>query len=177
MDARIIAGRARYGVTLFAPKGADGARAMLTSLAAGRSVAILNDQKYDGGSEGVFFGRPVRTNPAASRLARKFGAIIQPMSVQRTRGASFRVIVHEPIRFRTPTTAPPTSTAASTPSTPSSRRGCGSDRSEWWWMHRRWPAEVYRERRKDKDRLAVQLTGRLRTFRRHQRSSAWAGPA
>ena len=145
VDRRIIQGRARYGVTLFAPKGADGARALLTSLAAGRSIAILNDQKYDGGSEGVFFGRPVRTNPAASRLARKFGAVILPMSVQRVRGARFKVVVHEPIRV------------------PITRdRAADIDRGvdalnafiearvrerpeEWWWMHRRWPAEVYRE--------------------------------
>ena len=144
VDARIIAGRARYGVTLFAPKGADGARSMLTGLAAGRSVAMLNDQKYDGGSEGVFFGQPVRTNPAASRLARKFGAIIQPMSVQRTQGARFKVIVHEPIRV--PVTEDKSDDID---------RGVDAINAfiearvrerpqEWWWMHRRWPAEVYR---------------------------------
>ncbi len=144
VDSRIIRGRARYGVSLFAPKGAEGARALLTGMAAGRSIAMLNDQKYDGGSEGVFFGHPVWTNPAGARLARKHGAIVQPMSVQRTRGARFRVVVHEPIRL------------------PETRdRSDDIDRGvdaindfiearvrerphEWWWMHRRWPAEVYR---------------------------------
>jgi KDO2-lipid IV(A) lauroyltransferase len=143
VDARIIAGRARYGVRLFAPKGADGARSLLTNLAAGRSIAILNDQKYDGGLGGVFFGEPVRTNPAAARLARKYGAVIQPMSVRRTRGARFQVIVHDPI------VVPHTED-----------RGADIDHGvdainafieervrerpeEWWWMHRRWPAEVY----------------------------------
>lgn len=143
VDARIIRGRARYGVRLFAPKGADGARSLLASLGAGRSVAILNDQKYDGGLEGLFFGSPVRTNPAAARLARKFGAIIQPMSVRRTIGARFRVIVHDPI------VVPRTED-----------RGADIEQGvhainafiearvrerphEWWWMHRRWAAEVY----------------------------------
>jgi KDO2-lipid IV(A) lauroyltransferase len=143
VDARIIAGRARYGVRLFAPKGADGARSLLTSLAAGRSIAILNDQKYDGGSAGVFFGQPVRTNPAAARLARKFGAIIQPMSVRRMRGARFRVIVHEPI------VVPHTQDRVA-----DIDHGVDAINAfiearvrerpeEWWWMHRRWPAEVY----------------------------------
>jgi KDO2-lipid IV(A) lauroyltransferase len=117
VDARIIAGRARYGVRLFAPKGADGARSLLTSLAAGRSIAILNDQKYDAGTEGVFFGKPVRTNTARSssrcrcdeRGARGSG------SSSTSRSSS-----------RAPRTASPTSIAASTPSTPSSRRGCGN---------------------------------------------------
>ena len=143
VDARIIAGRARYGVRLFAPKGADGARSLLTSLAAGRSIAILNDQKYDGGSEGVFFGQPVRTNPAAARLARKFGVVIQPMSVRRTQGARFKVIVHEPI------VVPHTDDRAADVD-----RGVDAINAfiearvrerpeEWWWMHRRWPTEVY----------------------------------
>ena len=143
VDARIIEGRARYGVRLFAPKGADGARSLLASLAAGRSIAILNDQKYDGGAEGVFFGQPVRTNPAAARLARKYGAIIQPMSVRRTRGARFRVIVHEPIVV-----------AHTDDRVADVDRGVDAINAfiearvrerpqEWWWMHRRWPGEVY----------------------------------
>jgi KDO2-lipid IV(A) lauroyltransferase len=144
VDARIIEGRARYGVRLFAPKGADGARSLLTSLAAGRSIAILNDQKYDGGSAGVFFGQPVRTNPAAARLARKYGAVIQPMSVRRTRGARFRVVVHEPIVV-----------ARTEDRVADVDRGVDAINAfiearvrerpqEWWWMHRRWPAEVYK---------------------------------
>ncbi len=145
VDARIIRGRARYGVSLFAPKGAEGARALLTGLAAGRSIAMLNDQKYDGGSPGVFFGHPVRTNPAASRLARQFGAIIQPMSVQRLRGARFKVTVHELIQV------PHTDDRAA-----DIDRGVDAINrfiearvrerpEEWWWMHRRWPAEVYQD--------------------------------
>jgi KDO2-lipid IV(A) lauroyltransferase len=143
VDARIIEGRARYGVRLFAPKGADGARSLLTSLAAGRSIAILNDQKYDGGTDGVFFGQPVRTNPAAARLAWKYGAIIQPMSVRRTRGARFQVIVHEPIVV-----------AHTDDRVADVDRGVDAINAfiearvrerpqEWWWMHRRWPGEVY----------------------------------
>ena len=143
VDRRIKRARARYGVTLFAPKGADGARELLAALGAGRSVAMMNDQKYDGGVEGVFFGRPVRTNPAAARLARRFGATIQPLSVIRLHGARFRLTVHEPIAVEI-----------------TDDRGEDVDRAvdainsfiedrvrerphEWWWMHRRWPSEVY----------------------------------
>ena len=144
VDARIREARARYGVTLFAPKGADGARALLTGLAGGRSIAMLNDQKYDGGSEGVFFGHPVRTNPAAARLARKYGTIIQPMSVQRTRGARFKVIVHEPIRVPV-TTDRATDIDRGVDLIDAFIEARVRERPhEWWWMHRRWPAEVYR---------------------------------
>ena len=105
---------------------------------------MLNDQKYDSGPAGVFFGHPVRTNPAASRLARKFGAVLQPMSVRRTRGARFKVIVHAPIEI--PETADRSDDID---------RGVDAINAfiearvreapaDWWWMHRRWPADVYR---------------------------------
>ena len=98
VDARIIESRRRYGVRLFAPKGAEGARDLLAALKAGRSVALLNDQRYDGGVATPFFGHEVRTLPAAARLALRFGTIIQPMAVRRTGGARFEVTIHEPIR-------------------------------------------------------------------------------
>ena len=145
VDARIKESRFRYGVRLFAPKGADGARALLEALKAGRSVAMMNDQKYDGGVAAPFFGRTVHTLPAAARLALRFGADIQPMSVQRTRGARFRLTVHEPIRL--------IDTGDRTADIEAGVRAINAfietrvrERpGEWWWLHRRWPKEAYAE--------------------------------
>jgi KDO2-lipid IV(A) lauroyltransferase len=145
VDARIKASRMRYGVRMFAPKGADGARELLVALKVGRSVAMMNDQKYDGGVAGTLFGRIVHTLPAAARLALRFGTVIQPMSIQRLKGARFRCVVHEPIEV-----------------TDSGDRArdikFGVDAinafiearirerpGEWWWVHRRWPAQAYAE--------------------------------
>ncbi len=69
VDQRIIDSRRRYGIRLFAPKGGEGARELLDALNEGRSIAMLNDQRYDMGVAAPFFGRPVMTNPAAARLA------------------------------------------------------------------------------------------------------------
>jgi KDO2-lipid IV(A) lauroyltransferase len=143
VDERIKASRFKYGIRLFAPKGAEGARDLLEALQAGRSIAILNDQKYDGGVAGFFFGHEVMTNPAAARLALRFGAPIQPLSIQRIRGARFRVIAHEPIRV-----------AGGAGKTDAVEAGVQAINAfiearvrerpgEWWWMHRRWPAAVY----------------------------------
>ncbi|MHB8528392.1 MAG: lysophospholipid acyltransferase family protein [Caulobacteraceae bacterium] len=145
IDERIKRGRLRYGVRLFAAKGEEGARELLAALKRGQSVAMMNDQKYDGGVAAPFFGRTVRTLPAAVRLASRFGTVIQPMSIQRLRGARFRCIVHEPI------TPPDTGDR-----TADIQAGVAAINAfiearvrerpgEWWWMHKRWPAEVYAE--------------------------------
>ena len=143
VDARIKTNRFRYGVRLFAPKGADGARDLLQALSRGRSVAMLNDQRYDAGVESPFFGYPVRTNPAAARLALRFGAIIQPLSIQRLRGARFRCVVHDPIQVKD-TGARTVDIEAGVAAINAFIEARVRERpGEWWWLHRRWPAEVY----------------------------------
>jgi KDO2-lipid IV(A) lauroyltransferase len=143
VDQRIRRARFRYGVRLFAPKGAEGARELLTALKEGRSVAMMNDQRYDAGVAAPFFGRPVMTNPAAVRLALRFGTVIQPMSIQRTGGVRFRVFVHEPIAV-----------ADTGDKTRDIQAGVAAVNAfiearvrerpgEWWWLHKRWPREDY----------------------------------
>src|SRR5690606_29305746 len=60
VDRRIREGRARYGVQLFAPKG-ESARDLLQALAQGRSVALMNDQKFNEGISVPLFGEPAMT--------------------------------------------------------------------------------------------------------------------
>jgi KDO2-lipid IV(A) lauroyltransferase len=145
VDARIKRSRFNYGIRLFAPKGAEGARDLLEALRAGRSVAMLNDQKYDGGVAGDFFGHTVMTNPAAARLALRFGTIIQPLSIRRTRGARFEVTAHEPISLEgspDKTTGIEAGVARINAFIEARVR---ESPGEWWWMHRRWPAAVYQD--------------------------------
>jgi len=145
VDARIKANRFRYGVRMFAPKGADGARELLTALGEGRSVAMMNDQKYDGGVAGLFFGHTVYTNPAAARLALRFGAVIQPMSIQRLKGARFRCMVHEPIEMNDTGDRAADIAAGVVAINAFIEERVRERPSEWWWVHRRWPAEAYAE--------------------------------
>ena len=143
VDARIRAGRVRYGVRLFAPKGAEGARELLEGLKAGRSIAMMNDQRYDGGVAGTFFGRTVMTNPAAARLALRFGTVIQPMSIQRLPGVRFRVVAHEPITV-TDTGDRTGDIAAGVAAINAFIEARVRERpGEWWWLHKRWPREDY----------------------------------
>jgi Kdo2-lipid IVA lauroyltransferase/acyltransferase len=143
VDARIKKNRFAYGVRMFAPKGGEGARALLVAMAAGRSVAMMNDQKYDAGVAGLFFGHAVHTNPAAVRLALKFGCDLQPMSIQRRRGARFRCVVHDPIAVAdTGDRAADIETGVAAVNAFIEAR-VRERPGEWWWLHRRWPAKAY----------------------------------
>ena len=145
VDARMKMSRFRYGVRMFAPKGSDGARELLAGLKAGRSIAMMNDQRYDAGVAAPFFGRPVLTNPAAVRLALRFGAPIQPMSIQRLPGVRFKVITHDPIVL-TPTGDKTADVEAGVAAINAFLEGRVRERpGDWWWLHRRWPREAYAE--------------------------------
>jgi KDO2-lipid IV(A) lauroyltransferase len=145
VDERIKQSRRRYGVRLFAPKGGDGARELLQALKRGQSVALMNDQKYDGGVAAPFFGRTVHTLPAAVRLALRFGTALQPMSVTRTKGARFRCVVHEPIPLQDTGDRSADIEAGVRAINAFIEAHVRAKPEEWFWVHRRWPAEAYRE--------------------------------
>ncbi len=145
VDARVRKNRFRYGVRLFAPKGLEGARELIRGLERGESVALMNDQKFNGGIAAPLFGLMAYTAPGPATFALRFGIPIVPMSVQRIGDAArFRIIVHEPIELES------TGDRAADIETGVRRiNGFIEDRvrarpAEWFWVHRRWPNEVYR---------------------------------
>jgi KDO2-lipid IV(A) lauroyltransferase len=145
VDRRIKQRRARYGVRLFAPKGEQGARELIVAMGRGESVALMNDQKFNGGLEAPFFGRPVHTASGPTRLALKYGAALQPMSVQRTKGARFKVVVHEPIPMEVTGDRARDLQAGVEKVNAFVEARVRERPAEWWWVHKRWPAAAYAE--------------------------------
>lgn len=145
VDDRIKKSRFRYGVRLFAPKGGDGARELLEAMGRGESVALMNDQKFNGGIAAPFFGKLAHTAPGPTRLALRFGTVLQPMSVQRVKGARFRAVVHEPIAFpKTGDRSADIEAGVRLINTFMEER-IRERPEEWFWVHKRWANEVYDE--------------------------------
>ncbi|HEY4030327.1 MAG TPA: lysophospholipid acyltransferase family protein [Caulobacteraceae bacterium] len=146
IDRRIIETRKSYGVTLMAPKGGDGSREVLAALGDGEAVAFLNDQKFNKGVVAPFFGVPVTTAPGPTRMALKFGCPMIPMTVERIgKAARFRVTIWDDI-------AP----HRTSDRTADILRGVQNVNDfvearvrerpdEWFWTHKRWPKEAYRD--------------------------------
>jgi KDO2-lipid IV(A) lauroyltransferase len=143
MDARIVEGRARYGVQLFAAKGGGGTRGLIGALSKGGAVALLNDQRDSSGIEAPFFGRPVWAAAGPAQLAMKYGRRLHPMSVVRLKGARFRVTIHEPIELED-TGDKAADLKAAVGKINAFIENCIRERpAEWLWAHRRWPVTLY----------------------------------
>lgn len=145
VDERVRKTRFSYGVRMFAPKGLEGARELMRAIERGESIALLNDQKFNGGVEAPFFGVLAHTAPGPSTFALRFGIPIQPLSVQRVGpGASFRVIVHEPMTLED-TGDRDADIAEGVRRINAFMEDRVRERpAEWFWVHRRWPNEVYK---------------------------------
>ena len=143
VDAQIIAARARYGITLFAAKGGDGARELLAGMARGESVALMNDQKFSEGPEVTFFGQPVNAAPGPSRLALKFGTVLQPMSVVRLPGVRFRLTVYDPIALEKTGDRSADIARGVQAITRFIEDRVREHPVDWFWVHKRWPDKVY----------------------------------
>lgn len=139
VDELIIHRRAEVMTRHQIPKGKKGARNLVSSLAAGRSLAMLMDQKLNDGISVPFMGRQAMTAPAAARLARKFGLAVIPVSITREKDSRFHVTVHEPLEAGTGDGSRE-DIHALTEGINRFLESCIRNRpGEWLWLHRRWP--------------------------------------
>jgi KDO2-lipid IV(A) lauroyltransferase len=144
IDARIRRARFRYGVRLFAPKGLASARELMRALGRGEAIALLNDQKYNGGVAAPFFGVTAHTAQGPATYARHFGVPLQPISVQRTEKARFKVVVHDPIPVPDTGDRDADLEAAVRRVNAFVEDHVRARPTEWFWVHKRWPKELYR---------------------------------
>lgn len=144
VDERIKKARARYGVRLFGPKGNKGAKELLEALERGDSVGLMNDQKFNRGVETPFFGSIVETAPGPTRLAQKFKTDLVPVSVKRLNGARFEVTIHPPISVIEAGSKTESIDLTVKEITHWVESVIKDNPSDWFWVHKRWPNEIYR---------------------------------
>jgi KDO2-lipid IV(A) lauroyltransferase len=91
VNAWIMWQRQRCGYPRQISKNGDGARDMLRILKANTYVALLVDQKHREGQAIPYFGRDAMTATGPAILSLRTGAAIVPVTIERTKGARFRV--------------------------------------------------------------------------------------
>lgn len=143
-DRRIVEGRRAYGVNLFAPKGMSGTRELFRALRRGESIALLNDQKFNGGVAAPLFGRIAHTAPGPSTFALSEGLPIILITVQRREKARFTVVIHEPFRLENTGDRNADVEAGVRRINQLMEQQVLARPTEWFWVHRRWPNETYR---------------------------------
>ena len=148
VDRWIVKQRLKNGMKDQIAKGAHGTRRIFTLLRAGKPIFMLVDQKTNEGLPVPFFGRAAMTTPAPAALALKLGAFIVPISNERLRGARFRMAVHEPIVFAPTGDHGRDVLALTTRINEVIEEQVRHRPSQWLWIHRRWPKEGDRPRKR-----------------------------
>ncbi|GBF57416.1 lipid A biosynthesis palmitoleoyltransferase [Candidatus Phycosocius bacilliformis] len=143
VDDTIVQARADYGVRLFAPKGPSGGVSLMRILAKGGSVAMMNDQKYETGVEAPFFGHMCKTADGPSRLAYRFKAPLQTMTVKRLGGVKFKVEVQEPMMMDFDASVDDAVHASVLRINRFMEETILKAPEQWFWVHARWPKKAW----------------------------------
>ena len=133
----------RDGEARLFPKGAQGARQVLSHLRNGGFIGMLQDQKMNDGIEARFFGRPAMTASALAVLALRLRCPVMPTYVYRTAPARFRVTYEAPLPL--PDSGDRAADVAALTQAVNDRLEAWirAKPESWLWLHRRWPKEVY----------------------------------
>lgn len=125
--------RLRYAAGL-AHRDMNALRSMLRAMKSGQAMALLVDQRNRHGNPVPFFGHPALTDATAATLALRYGAVILPGRVMRTRGAHFEGHFDAPIRFADGTSE----LEAMTRINQHVEQWIREKPSQWFWVHNRW---------------------------------------
>ena len=144
IDKYIVETRAAFGLTLQAAKGKEGGMGLLRSLAKKRSVALMNDQKYNAGLAVPFFGHDCMTADGPTRLALRFNVPLIPITGRRVEGTKFVATAYPPIPldYDKPDDAQTVFDGVKRVNEFMEERVREAP-GQWFWAHRRWPKEAW----------------------------------
>ncbi len=144
IDKYIVETRAAFGLALQAAKGETGGMGLLRSLKKHRSVALMNDQKYNSGLAVPLFGYDCMTADGPTRLALKFRVPLIPISGRRIEGTRFLARVHDPIPldYDNPDSEQTVYDGVKRINAFMEAR-IREAPGQWFWAHRRWPKEAW----------------------------------
>jgi KDO2-lipid IV(A) lauroyltransferase len=146
IDRYIVDTRAEFGLALQAAKGKEGGMGLLRSLMKGRSVALMNDQKYNKGLAVPFFGYDCMTADGPTRLALRFKVPLIPITGRRIEGTKFVATAYEPIPldYDKPTDDKTVFDGVKRINEFMEARVREAP-AQWFWAHRRWPKEAWKK--------------------------------
>lgn len=137
IDRLVIAARARVASRWQTPKG-KGARPLVDALRAGRSLALLVDQKLTDGPATALLGRMAPTGQLPARLALKYDATLLYATLERLPKARFRCVVRPPFDFVRTDDLDADIARLTRRINDALGRDIDARPEQWLWLHRRW---------------------------------------
>lgn len=146
IDKYIVETRAAFGLTLQAAKGKEGGMGLLRSLMKKRSVALMNDQKYNAGLAVPLFGYECMTADGPTRLALRFKVPLIPITGRRIEGTRFVATAYPaiPLDYGRPDDDATVYNGVKRVNEFMEAR-IREAPSQWFWAHRRWPKEAWKK--------------------------------
>lgn len=123
----------------FVPKGAHGARLLMSVMRQGGHLGMLVDQKMNDGIAVPFMGRMAMTPPAVATLALRFNCPVVPGRIERLPGARFRAIIDPPLPLPNSGDKQQDSLTMMTEINRIIESWIREKPGQWLWLHRRWP--------------------------------------
>ena len=120
------------------PKSAKGTRDMVKHLKSGKSVAIVNDQKYNQGPALEFMGHKARCSTAAADMALKYDYPLIPGRIIREKGAHFRFAFDAPLSKKKSNGKFKSSEEITSNLNKVLESWIKDTPEQWLWTHRRW---------------------------------------
>ncbi|MES1198699.1 MAG: lysophospholipid acyltransferase family protein [Pseudomonadota bacterium] len=143
IDQDIIETRRQFGLELQAAKGTEGGMGLLRALAKKKTVALMNDQKYNMGLSVPLFGHECMTADGPTRLALRFKVPLIPITGKRINGVRFLVRVHDPIPLNYNAPLDAEVLAGVTRVNQFMETRIREAPEQWFWVHRRWAKEAW----------------------------------
>jgi len=126
-------------------KGYDGMMAVSHVLRKKGAAAQMIDQRQIDGIPVTFFGQTAMTNSAPARVSLHLNVPVNMCRVVRTGGVNFKLIFEEPIHPERSGDRDADIKALTQRYTDRIEAWVRDDPSQWFWVHSRWPNELYRQ--------------------------------
>lgn len=140
-DRLLMRARTLGGAIRCYPKSRAGAQQILQAMRDKRTLAILIDQKYNGGVAVPFLGRPAMTNPVFVQLCQKYGYALIPARIKRTDGARFTITFFPPLDLHDSANAPLPIETVIGAAHRYLEQWVRDTPEQWLWLHRRWDSQ------------------------------------
>lgn len=127
------------------PKGSQGAKQIIAELKKGNCVSMLADQKMNDGLAIPFFGRDAMTASAFAKMALKFNCPFIPFQVIRLEGVRCKIIYYPPLMVPKTGNLQEKTIALLIQMNQHIELWIRDHPEQWFWIHRRWPKELYRK--------------------------------
>lgn len=117
---------------------AGAAFALSRILDADGNVGMLVDQRFNGGEETTFFGRPCQTSPLLPKLVNHHGCDVYPARSIRLPGNRYRLEIEDRIELPRTSDGRIDVNAAAQALNDVVERWVREDPGQWMWFHKRW---------------------------------------